>query len=41
MELPEVAQSQFNSQGGVGTIHDPSRSTRYDDRAGGPDKITV
>ena len=40
MELPEVAQSQFNSQGGKG-IHDPSRSTRYDERTGGPDKITV
>ena len=40
MELPEVAQSQFNSQGGKG-LHDPSRSTRYDERTGGPDKITV
>ena len=40
VELPEVVNSQFNSQGGVG-IHDPSRSTRYEEPGMGADKITV
>ena len=40
VELPEVVNSQFNSQGGAG-IHDPSRSTRYEEPGMGADKITV
>ena len=40
VELPEVVNSQFSSQGGVG-IHDPSRSTRYEEPGMGADKITV